>query len=109
MIIALPRERTASPVRPPLPQPHPGQLGHEIEFGRPRVPMMRVEPMGVVASEPVVVRSEPLLGEIVRVEAEVLVRHTEGMHGLTGWHPTQLRDSELDDETTAMVEVRGGV
>src|SRR3954471_19581021 len=107
--MALAGERTAGPVRPSLAKSHFSQLGHEIEFGRPRIPMMRVESMRAVTGKPILVRSEPLLGEVVGVEPEVCVRQAERIRGLARWHSTQLRHLEFDNEATARDEMRGSV
>src|SRR5262245_49455122 len=67
---ALGGERLPGPVGPPLFQAHPGQLSHEVQFGRPHVPVLRMECGRLAILDEVMVGDQPLVQQIVRIDAD---------------------------------------
>src|SRR4051812_34768270 len=94
-------ERLAGPARPTLDGSQAGQLGHEIELGRPDISeRRRVAPDPAVLEEEVV-GGQALAGDVVLVEPEALGRDPERPDGLAEWQALEVRQLDLDDELTA--------
>src|SRR5205085_1054692 len=107
---AVGREGLACPASPALAQRHPRDAGHEVELRWPYVAVGRRELLGLLARDPPVMRVQDLRGQVgVLVEADV--RRLEGEHPrvLAGWQPPKVGHTDLHDETTARLEVRGRV
>jgi hypothetical protein len=71
--------------------------------------MRRLEGPGGAVLDPVVVGDQPLVDQVERVEAQVMLANVERSGGLSRWQPSQVGDDDLDDETAAGLKVPGGV
>ena len=106
MPAALAREGLALPAAPALAQAHAGELGHQVEFRRPRVSKRNRQALGPAVDDLEVMGREALNGDVVLVEAPAGVADVEGADGLPGRKPPELGDSHLDEEAAAGLEVR---
>ena len=98
------------PAGPAVAEAEAGELGHEVELGRPHVPVRR----GVADEAPLhvhpVVRPRDLTDEVVeRLDAHVAGLHLEHPTDLAGRQPAHLGHGDLDDEAAAGLQVGGGV
>ena len=106
MLAAVARERLALPSAPALAQAHPGELRHQVELGGPRVAERDRETFDLPVDDLEVMRREPLVRDVVLVDAPSRLAHVEGVERLAGREPLELGDADLDDEAAAGLEVR---
>ena len=94
---------------PPVAQPHPGQLRHQVELGRPHVPERHGAVLALTTGELDVVPLHGLRGRVIRVGHPAFLAHMPGQHVLPGREPAQLGNPALDDEAAAGPQMAGGV
>src|SRR5215831_4763805 len=109
VLAALARERLALPAAPAVSEPHSGELSHEIEFRGPRVPERHRQEFPAPVDEIEVMRGQALARDVVLVDAPVRVAPVEDDEPLSGREPLQVRESDLDHEAAAGLEVRGDI
>src|SRR5436190_16046906 len=81
VLAALARERLVLPAAPAVAQVHVRELRHQVELGRPHVPEQDREALDAAVDEVEVVRDQPLVGDVVLVEAPVGLADVEGADG----------------------------
>ena len=89
------------PVLPPGDRGESGEAGREVGFGRPDVAERDRGDVEAPVGDGVVVGDEPLLGDVVLVDAQPGRGEQEGPGALAGWQALQVRDADLDDEMPA--------
>jgi len=102
-------ERLPIPAAPPLTQPHPGELGHQIELGRPHVAERCRRPLEVAVDEVEVMRRDDLRGHVVLVDPPMRLAPVEDAERLAGRQPLEIGDQDLDHEAATRLQVRGDV
>ena len=105
MLAALAGEGLARPPVPALAQPQPGELGHQVELGRPHIPERDRPVLAAAVGDLDVVRAHRLRGDVVDVERPLRRAHVERHHVLPGRQPPQLGHVNLDDEAAAGLQV----
>src|SRR6516165_214635 len=91
-------------------QLEPGELGHQIQFRRPDVPVRAAKKLCLRAgAEGEVVRDDPLAQHVIGVQADVARFGGEDGGLLARWQLAQLWYPQLDDEPAAGRQVPGGV
>src|SRR6266568_8564300 len=110
LAVALGRERTALPVRPAVLEAQSCELGHEVQLGRPHVPVGS----GVVHQ--LAVDRHPVMGprdlpdRIVEGFDPDMIRFAhEHPSGVAGGYTAKLRDHRLHDEAAARYEMASSV
>src|SRR5262245_25738185 len=109
VLAAFAGERLPPPPAPPLTQPHPRELGHQVKLGRPHVPERETGVLAATALDLDVVRAHRLRGGVVDVERPAGLADVVGQDILPGRQPAQLRNVNLDDEAATGREVGGDV
>ena len=109
VLAAVTRERLAPPAAPALAQRHPGELRHQVELGRPHVPERHRRGSTRPSTSSKWCEIEPLVRDVVLVDAPVRLARVEDADGLAGREPPELGHPDLDHEAAAGLEVRGDV
>ena len=68
---AVAREWLSVPVAPSFAQGHAGELCHQVVLGRPGVSVQRIEERRSTVGDPVMMRDQHLVGDVVFVDTEV--------------------------------------
>src|SRR4051794_12376517 len=90
MFAARAGERLPPEPAPALAEAHPRQLGHQVQLGRPDVAEWnRAADRAPVGCDLEVVGDQTLIGDVVLVEADVLVTDMERDHGLPRREPLE--------------------
>src|SRR5215831_2138496 len=109
VLVALAGERLPPPPGPPLAQPHPRELGHQVKLGRPHIPEREVGVLAAAALHLDVVRAHRLRGGVVDIERPAGLADVAGQDILPGREPAQLRNVNFDDEAATGRQVGGDV
>src|SRR5215207_8213430 len=84
MLRAVAREGLPPPAAPALAQPHPAELRHEVELGRPRVAERHRDAVEASVDDPKVVGNEALVRDVVFVDPPPRLARIEDVKRLTG-------------------------
>ena len=89
----------AIPAAPALPQGHACKPRHQVELGGPYIAEGRREHLKLAVGDPVVMGNQALARDVVLVEPQPGISHSESPDCLTGRQPLQIRHTDLNDET----------